>query len=498
MADYQYDVAILGGGAAGLTVASGAAQFGAKTLLIEKAELLGGDCLHYGCVPSKTLIQSAKVWSLAARASEFGLPGLELPPVDLGAVMDRVKEAIETIQPHDSPERFCELGVEVRFGDASFIDPHTVKLGDETISAKSWVIATGSRPALPPIEGLADTPHWTNETLFKQRKLPKRLLVLGGGPIGLEMAQALGRLGSRVTVVEFLDQILGPEDPDIAALVAERLTEEGVELCTSTKALRARSAGGKIYLTVSSSSDEGGEVRELEADALLVATGRRPNIEGLGLENAGVAFTGKGIPADARMRTNVRHIYACGDVNGQLPFTHIAGYEGGIALTNIVLHLPRKADYSKTPWCTYLDPEVASVGLNEKRAKAQGVEYTLLEEHFADNDRAVAEAERRGKLKLLISPKGKVLGCQIVGAHAGELIHEWVAVMAGGVSLSSVAGAIHAYPTLSEISKRAAGGHFTKKLFSDRTRSLLRLLFHLKGRACGSKAATGATPKADK
>jgi pyruvate/2-oxoglutarate dehydrogenase complex dihydrolipoamide dehydrogenase (E3) component len=291
--------------------------------------------------------------------------------------------------------------------------------------------------------------------------------------------------------VEFLDQILGPEDSDIAELVAERLAAEGIEFHTSTKALRARGDLQKVTLTVASTGEEQPDEFELEGDALLVATGRRPNIEGLGLENTGVEFTPRGIPSDLRLRTNVKHIYACGDVNGLLPFTHIAGYEGGIALTNIVLHLPRKADYSKTPWCTYLDPEVASVGLNEKRAQAQGVEYQLLEESFADNDRAVAEGERLGKIKILISPKGKVLGCQIVGANAGELIHEWVAVMAGGVSLSSIAGAIHAYPTLSEISKRAAGGHFSKKLFNDRTRSWLRLLFHLKGRACSPEKGAG-------
>ncbi len=483
MSDYDYDVGILGGGAAGLTVAAGAAQFGAKVLLIEKAPKLGGDCLHFGCVPSKTLIRTASVWSMAARATSFGLPELQLPPVDLGAVMDRVRESIETIQPHDSPERFCGLGAEVRFGEATFVDPHTVELDGEKLSAKAWVIATGSRPALPPVKGLAEAPHWTNETLFSQRELPQKLIVLGGGPIGLELGQSFARLGSKVTIVEFMDQIMVQEDPDIAAVIHRRLVDEGIEIRTATKAVEARGVPGGVALTVEPAA--GGDQMVLEADALLVAAGRAPNVDGLGLDKAGVEFTPRGIPVDARLRTNVKHIYACGDVNGTLPFTHVAGYEGGVALTNIVMHLPRKADYTKVPWCTYVDPEVASVGLNEKRAGEQDITCRVLTESFADNDRAVAEGEREGFIKVLVDPKNtKVLGCQIVGEHAGELIHEWVAILNGGVKLSTVAGMIHAYPTLSEISKRAAGGFYTEKLFSDRTKSILKLLFGLKGRAC--------------
>lgn len=483
MADYDYDVGILGGGAAGLTVAAGAAQFGAKAILIEKASQLGGDCLHYGCVPSKTLIRSAGVWAQARRAEEFGLPRLELPPMDLGAVMSRVRSVIEKIQEHDSPERFCRLGAEVRFGAPRFVDGHTVEVDGQRVTARSWVVATGSRPALPPVEGLAETPHWTNETVFSQTVLPPRLLVLGGGPIGLELAQAFQRLGSRVTVVEFLDQILGPEDADVAEILRGRLEAEGMKILIGTKAVKAESRDGGVSLTVAP-AEGGGEPRVLEAEALLVATGRWPNVEDLGLEAAGVEFTPRGIPTDARLRTNVKHIYACGDVNGQLPFTHVAGYEGGIALINIVLRLPRKADYAKVPWCTYTDPEVASVGLNEKRAQKEGVAYRVLTEEFTGNDRALAEGEPLGKIKVLISPRGAVLGCQIIGAHAGELIHEWIAAVVGGVKLSALAGAIHVYPTLSEISKRAAGAYFSEKLFSDRTKGVLKFLFHLKGRAC--------------
>ncbi len=482
MADFPYDIGIIGGGAAGLTVAAGAAQFGARTVLIEKRPKLGGDCLHYGCVPSKTLIRSAAVWARTRRAGEFGLPGLTLPPVDLGAIMDHVRDVIEKIQVHDSQERFCKLGAEVRPGQARFVDAHTVEVGGQRVSARSWVIATGSRPALPPIEGLASVPYWTNMTLFSQRSLPARLLVLGGGPIGLEMAQALGRLGSHVTVVEFLDRILASEDADMTAMLRECLEAEGVTILTGTKAVRAEVVGSGLRLRVLPAA--GGEPRVLEADALLVATGRRPNIEGLGLDAAGVEFSPKGIPTDARLRTNIPHIYACGDVRGKLAFTNVAGYDGSVALTNAILRLPRKADYSKIPWCTYTDPEIAGVGLNEQRAVKAGVAYRVLQETFSTNDRALTDGEPAGKIKVLVSPAGKTLGCQIVGAHAGELIHEWVAAMNGGVKLSTIAGAVHAYPTFSEISRRVAGSRFTERIFSDRTKGVLKFLFHLKGRAC--------------
>jgi pyruvate/2-oxoglutarate dehydrogenase complex dihydrolipoamide dehydrogenase (E3) component len=411
--------------------------------------------------------------------------------VDLGAAMNRVAAVIARIQEHDSPERFCKLGAEVAFGTPRFVDDHQVEIDGRRVSAQAWVIATGSRPALPPVEGLDTVPYWTNETVFSQRTLPARLLVLGGGPIGLEMAQAFQRLGSRVTVVEFLDQILASEDADLAEVIRKKLVSEGVQVLTRTSALRARRRNAAITLTVVSVN--GGEPRELEADALLVATGRQPNVEGLSLEAAGVTYGPNGIPTDARMRTSRSHIYAAGDINGVLPFTNVAGYEGGIALTNAVLRLPRKANYKNVPWCTYTDPEVASVGLNEKRAIRAGLTYRVLEEHFAENDRALTEAEPLGKIKVLVSPKGAILGCQIAGAHAGELIHEWVAAIAGGVKLSTVAGAIHVYPTFAEISKRVAGNWFSAKLFSNRTRSLLHLLFGLRGRTC-----TTVAPPADR
>ena len=480
MAKFDYDLGVIGGGSAGLTAAAGGAQFGAKTLLIEKSARLGGDCLHTGCVPSKTLIRTAEVWSLARRTAEFGLPALNLPPVDLRPVMARVHRVIDTIQQHDSPERFRRLGAEVRFGEARFLDDHTVELEGRRLTAGAWILATGSRPAVPRVEGLPRLPFWTNENIFEQQKLPARLLVLGGGPIGIELAQSFQRLGSRVTVIEFSAQILGAEDPDMAGAVRQRLEAEGVEILTATSVIRAGQTPAGLRLTLEPAEGEGPpQIRE--GEALLVATGRLPNVENLGLEAAGVHYSRQGIAVDERLRTSVPHIFACGDLTGQLLFTHVAAYEAGVALTNAVLHLPRKADYGKVAWCTYTDPELASVGLNEKRARQQGVGYRTIEETFGDNDRARAEGEPIGKIKLLISPGGKPLGCQIAGPHAGELIHEWVAVLNGDVKLSTLAGAIHTYPTLAEISKKAASDYVAEKLFSDRVRKLLHLVFRLQG-----------------
>ncbi|MGE5248125.1 MAG: dihydrolipoyl dehydrogenase family protein, partial [Verrucomicrobiota bacterium] len=296
------------------------------------------------------------------------------------------------------------------------------------------------------------------------------------------MAQAFGRLGSEVTILEYADQLLGKEDPDMAAIVRSRLEAEGVAVLTGAKAIKAAPAGSGVRLEVGPAKGDG-QAWTIDGDVLLVAAGRKANVDGLDLAAAGVAFSPRGIPADARMRTNVPHIYACGDVNGVFPFTHVAGYEAGIALSNAVLRLPRRADYAKVPWCTYTDPEVASVGLNESRANAAGVAYRVLEAKFAEVDRALAEGETEGKIKVLISPSGALLGCQIAGHHAGELIHEWVAAVNGKVKLSALAGAVHAYPTLAEISKKAAGSYFAEKLFSDRTRTILRFLFGLRGRA---------------
>jgi len=482
MAQYDYDIGIIGGGAAGLTVASGAAQLGAKTLLIERESALGGDCLHYGCVPSKTLIKSAQVYRAIKNAEAYGLPAMAVPPVDFRKVADRIRSVVATIQEHDSVARFCGLGAQVEFGEARFKDDHAVDLEGRTFTAKNWVIATGSSPIVPPIEGLRETPHLTNREIFYMDTLPASMTILGGGPIGIEMAQAFSRLGTRVTVVDMSHQILGKEDKDMADAVMAVLENEGVTFHLNATVVRVREDGGRKVVAIQPS--EGAEL-ELPSEAILVAIGRTPNVSGLGLEAIGVDFNRGGIVVDNRLRTSRRHIYAAGDINGGYQFTHAAGYEGGIVIANAVFRLPRKADYTHLPWCTYTDPELASIGMNEKAAQAQGMDYTVWNEAFKDNDRSLAEGERTGQIKMLLNGKEKPIGVQILGPHAGDLLSEWVAVLNGKTKLSTLASSVHPYPTLGEINKRVSGNYLAPKIFSERIRKGLKLFFNLKGRACG-------------
>ncbi|MCF8041644.1 MAG: FAD-dependent oxidoreductase [Desulfarculaceae bacterium] len=481
MAGYDYDVGVLGGGSAGLTLASGAAQLGAKVLLIEKEPRLGGDCLHYGCVPSKTLIKSASVYHLMKTSARFGLPTVTPPPVDYAQVVARIKGVIAAIQQHDSAERFCELGAQVRFGQARFVDEHTVDLEGERISAKSWLIATGSSPALPPVPGLADIPYLTNKDIFYLERLPQTMIILGGGPIALEMAQAFQRLGCQVSLVQRSGQVLSKEDQDLADMAMAALQGEGVEFYLNTKLSAAREVSGRPALIF---HDSQGQQVELSAEALLVALGRRANLDGLGLGDIGVEFDAKGLKLDHRLRTSHKHIYGAGDVTGGHQFTHAAGYEGGVVLANAVLHLPRKADYTWLPWCTFTEPELASVGMNEKAAAAAGLDYTVWSEDFAANDRALAEGSGMGRIKLILDKSEKPLGVQILGPHAGEIINEWVVVLGGGVKLSTLAGAMHPYPTLGEINKKVAGDVLAPKLFSDLVKKGLKVFFNTRGRAC--------------
>ncbi len=484
MADYDFDIAILGGGAAGLTIASGAAQLGAKTLLIEKDGRLGGDCLHYGCVPSKTLIKTAHVRHLLKNAERFGLPAPELKPVDFRAVAARIRSVIETIQKHDSVERFCGLGAKVEFGNARFIDEHAVSLNGTTYSAKTWVIATGSSPSVASIEGLDKTPFLTNRELFSLDRLPASLIILGAGPVAAEMAQAFARLGSKVTVVQRSGGILSKDDKDMTDLVLRALASDGVEFHLNAATLRVADLGGKKEVVVK----KGGEVMNLHAESILVALGREANVGGLGLEAIGIEFDKKGVKVDGRLRTNHRHIYAAGDVNGAYQFTHAAGYEGGIVVANAVFHLPRKADYTFLPWCTYTDPELAGIGMNEAAARKRGIPYSVWTEEFRANDRSLAEGEETGRIKLLLDVQEKPLGVQILGPRAGDLLSEWVAALNGGVKLSTLAGAVHPYPTLGEINKKVVGNYFSQKLFSDTVKRALKLFFSFKGRACGEPA----------
>ena len=485
MTDYDYDIGVIGGGAAGLTVTSGAAQLGAKTLLVEKEKELGGDCLHFGCVPSKTLIKTAQVYHIMKNADKYGLQAVEAPPIDFKKVSGRIKSVIGVIQKHDSRERFCRLGAKVEFGMPVFADEHSVQLNGKILSAKNWVIATGSSPFIPPIKGLDKTGYITNKEIFYLDRLPKSMIILGGGPIGSEMGQAFNRLGTRVYIVDLGDQILGKEDKDMADTVKEVMESEGVVfyLNASIEAVRDTGEEKEVMIT-----DKEGASVTLRAETVMVAVGRTPNIGQMGLEDIGVRFNRFGIEVDKRLRTNHKHIYAAGDVNGGYLFTHAAGYEGGIVVSNAVFRLPRNTDYTYLPWCTYTDPELASIGMNEKTAKASGVEYSIIVEEFKNNDRSLAEAEKTGKIKMLLNEKEKPIGVQIVGPHAGDLVSEWVAVLNGKVKLSTLAAAVHPYPTISEINKKVAGTYFTPKIFSDKIKKGLKFFFNLKGRACGIEA----------
>jgi pyruvate/2-oxoglutarate dehydrogenase complex dihydrolipoamide dehydrogenase (E3) component len=482
MADYDFDIGILGGGSGGLTVAAGAAQLGARTLLVEKEDALGGDCLHFGCVPSKTLIHTAKVYHLMKNGPKFGLPSVEVKLVDFREVAQRIQSVIRTIQKHDSEERFCGLGVKVEFGEPAFLDEHTIELKGKKVSAKNWVIATGSSPAIPPVKGLGQTPYVTNREIFSFEQLPASMIILGAGPIAAEMAQAFCRLGTRVDVIQRSGQILSNEDKDMADQVMEVLQGEGVAFHLNTTILSTRDLGKQREVVIETQE---GEPRSLKAETILVALGREANLKGLNLEGIGIPHDDKGLTLDARLRTNHKHIYGAGDVTGTYQFTHAAGYEGSIVVSNAIFHLPRKVDYTYLPWCTYTHPELASIGMNEKRAKAAGIEYDIWVEEFKDNDRSIAEGELVGKIKMLLDKKGKPIGIQILGPRAGDLVSEWVAALNGGVKPMTLAAAVHPYPTLGEINKKVAGTYLSSKIFSERVKKGLRFFFHLRGRACG-------------
>jgi len=481
MAHFDYDIGVIGGGAAGLTITSGAAQLGAKALLIEKENALGGDCLHFGCVPSKTLIQSAHIYRLMTKTADFGLPTMKMPAVDFHLIKNRIQSVISTIQKHDSEERFCSLGARVEFGQPTFQDEHAIRLDAQTYTAKNWVIATGSSPAIPPIPGLSDTSFITNKEIFSLDHLPKSMAILGAGPIGIEMAQAFCRLGTQVSVIDRADQILVKEDKSMADDLMYVLQSEGV---TFHLGASIEAVGNSEAKKVVSLKTKEGKTLSLNADQVLVAMGRRANVSNLALEKIGIDFNPRGIMVDGRLRTSQKHIYAAGDVNGHFQFTHAAGYEGGIVVSNAIFHLPRKADYSLLPWCTYTDPELASIGMNEKSARAAGIDYSVWTETFDRNDRSLAEGNDTGKIKMILDKGEKPIGIQILGPKAGELLCEWISIFNGKIRLSTLASAVHPYPTLSEINKKIAGNLYAQKIFSGKVKKGLKIFFQLKGRAC--------------
>jgi pyruvate/2-oxoglutarate dehydrogenase complex dihydrolipoamide dehydrogenase (E3) component len=463
-----YDVIVIGGGAGGLVLTAGAAQLGLKVALVEKGDRLGGDCLHHGCVPSKTLIHCAKVASLIRRAPEFGLEVREAP-LDFARVTAHVHDVIAEIQKHDDPERFRGYGAEVFFGPARFVSPREVEVNGRRLAGRKFVLASGSRPLVPPVEGLEAIGPLTNEAVFGLKRLPASLLVMGGGPIGMELAQAFARFGARVTVVEMLDRILPSEDPEICAALREALQAEGVAIHTGTRAVRAVAGPTRKVLFCR----EGERELRFEADEILVAAGRAPNVEGLNLEAAGVAYGPKGVQVDARLRTTAKHIWACGDVAGPYLFTHVAEYQAGIVLRNVAFHLPARVDYRAIPCATFTDPEVARVGLTAGEARQRGIPHEVLRFPFSQVDRALAQGEPRGFAKFVVA-RGRILGASIIGPHAGELIHEAVLAMQARLPFRRISETVHVYPTLAQVNRRAVNTYYGPRLFSPRTRTLVR------------------------
>ena len=464
------DICVIGAGSGGLSVAAAAAAFGVSVVLIEKGKM-GGDCLNTGCVPSKSLIAAGRHARAIAEARAFGVRAAR-PDIDFAGVHKHVHDVIAAIAPADSKERFTGLGVRVIEGAARFKDPDTVAVGDAIeVQARRFVIATGSSPSLPPIPGLDATPHLTNETVFDLTARPQHLIVIGAGPIGLELAQAFRRLGSEVTVLEAAEP-LAREDPECAAVVLDQLAREGVNLRSGVSVVRVGAADPKVQVVV-----RDGHLEEtIEGSHLLVATGRRANAAGLGLERAGIKFDGGGILVDKRLKTANKRVYAIGDVAGGAQFTHAASYHAGLVIRNALFRLPTKVSTDALPRVTFTDPELAHVGLTEAEARRRRYTIRVLRWPYHENDRAQAERHTIGHIKVITTKRGRILGATIVGAGAGELITAWTLAISRGLNIRAFAGIVVPYPTLAEIGKRAAITYFTPSLASNGVRRIIAWL----------------------
>jgi pyruvate/2-oxoglutarate dehydrogenase complex dihydrolipoamide dehydrogenase (E3) component len=444
------DLCVIGAGSAGLSVAAAAAAFGVPVVLVEKARM-GGDCLNTGCVPSKALIAAAKRAFEVQRCAAFGIV-VEPPAVEFARVRDHVHQVIAAIAPNDSRERFTGLGVRVLAGHARFRDRRTVTVdGEHTIRARRFVIATGSRPVVPPIPGLAATPYLTNETIFDLAECPRHLVVIGAGPVGLELAQAYRRLGAAVTVLEKATPLVR-DDPECAAVVLDQLAREGIVLRTRVEIVRIEPTGQGVRALVKTGAGE----EEIAGSHLLVAAGRRPDVDGLDLEAAGIKYDEGGIAVDRGLKTTNRRVYAIGDVVGGPQFTHVASHHAGVVIKRALFRWPAKVSKTAIPWVTFTDPELAQVGLTEEEARGWHGDIRVLRAAYHDNDRARTERQSVGHIKVITTRNGRILGATIVGAHAGELIAAWSLAVKRGLKIAAFADMIVPYPTLAEIGKRAA------------------------------------------
>jgi pyruvate/2-oxoglutarate dehydrogenase complex dihydrolipoamide dehydrogenase (E3) component len=465
----DYDLVIIGGGSAGLVAASASAQLKAKVALVEQENRLGGDCLHYGCMPSKSLIHASRVAHDVARGPQFGIH-TTLEKIDLQAALGHVHRVIDTIQVHDSTERFESLGVEVIYGQGQFTDSRTFTVNGRALKARSFIIATGSRPASPTIEGLAEAGYITNLTVFSLSHQPRSLAVIGAGPIGCELGQAFARLGTEVTIIGSQAHILPKEEPEAALVVQEAMEKEGVRILTNTRAERVEVIDGKKHVHTTQGT--------VVVDDILLAAGRVPNVDHLNLEAAGVAVGKDGISVNAKLQTTNPRIYAAGDAIGGYQFTHVAGYEGAVAMQNALLFPTKTANYRVIPWATFTDPELARVGMTEAQARDRYDDVYILRQDFAGVDRALAEGAGVGFGKIITRSNGEILGAHLVGPHAGELIHEIVLAMSNNLKVGALTGMIHIYPTLAEVNSKAAL-QLTKQKYAknQRLQGILRTIF---------------------
>jgi pyruvate/2-oxoglutarate dehydrogenase complex dihydrolipoamide dehydrogenase (E3) component len=465
MQTLQTDICVIGAGAAGLSVAAGAVQLGVDVVLIEKGAM-GGDCLNTGCVPSKSLLHVAHAYAAGRSLVQAGLAQSDLS-VNFGKALGHVHEVIAEIAPVDSVERFTDLGVRVIQAAAHFDSPTSLIAGDQRIEAKRFVIATGARPFIPPIKGLATVPYLTNETIFNLKARPQHLLIIGGGAVGLELAQAHRRLGARVTVFE-QGQLLGQEDRDMVDLIKAQLSADGVTFYEETSISKVAQNGRRIEVSTKGETVTGSH--------LLVACGREAHTDGLGLDRAGVEATKGWIQVDRRLRTTNKRIFALGDAIGGLGSTHRAGYHAGIVIRNALFFIPTRVDETRVPVAIYTQPEFARIGITETQARKLRSDILVSQWPFSENDRATTESDRTGRVKLVTQKNGRVLGVSIVGAHAADLLVPWILVMAKGLSLADIAGLVIPYPTRSEASKRAAGDFYARRLFSPFMRAVVGLL----------------------
>jgi len=467
---YNYDIAVIGGGAAGLVAATGAAALGAKTALFENNKL-GGDCTWYGCVPSKTLLKSASVLSLVRRIKEFGITPLEDAKFDTSQVMSHVRSMVEKISTHHPPEVFQKRGIDVLFGSPRFLNNNSIEFKGARITSKRFIICTGSRALVPPIVGINSVDYLTNQSIFNLETLPKSLIVLGGGPIGVEISQALSRLGVKVSIVEMLDRILFREDEEVAQVVTKALIKDGVEIHTGKKAVRLSRDNDVVSVSL---EDKNNEQSVLKAEHLLVAVGRTPNVIDLFLERAEVKYNNKGLIVDSTLRTTAKNIYACGDIVGPYQFSHMAEYQAVIAVGNALFPFKRRVDYSCVPWCTFTDPELAHLGLTEQEARTKHKDIKIYRSNYKENDKAVTDIEEEGFVKVICDKKGYILGAHIVGVNAGELIHEYVLAKTKKLRIGDLSCTIHVYPTLAQMVKRTGDQYYMQMLSSKWAKSLAK------------------------